>query len=728
MAANPQEDLVNVEVDGVPAKARKGAMIIQVTDAQQAYVPRFCYHDKLPVAANCRMCLVEVEKAPKPLPACATPVVEGMKIFTKSPNAIAAQKATMEFLLINHPLDCPICDQGGECELQDLAMGFGRDVSRFTERKRVVKDKNLGPLVSTDMTRCIHCTRCVRFGQDVAGIQELGTTGRGEATEIGTYIERSVDHELSGNIIDLCPVGALNSKPFRYRGRSWEMTQAALVSPHDGFGSNLYGHLLRGRLMRVVPRPNEAVNETWIADRDRYSYEGIYAEDRLRTPMLREGGAWHEVSWERALEAAARGLKAAAPALGVIASPSASLEELYLAARIARGLGSSSIDHRLRMTDFRDAQGDPACPALGMAVADVESLTGLLVVGSNLRSELPMLAHRVRKAAMRGGARVAFLNPAEYDYLFPVAGQLASAPSRVFQDLLAVLVAAAGAEGMAVSKPIADLAAGLVVGERHRALADALRNGNRRAIWLGALALRHPAWADLRAVAEELAAVTGASLGVLAEGGNAAGAWIAGAVPHRAPGLRVNESPGLDLRAMLERKLPAYLLAGAIEPADDLALAAAAEAALGSADCVVAVTPYVTDELRRLAHVLLPMGTFAETSGTWVSLEGLWQSQAGAARPLGDARPGWKVLRVLGNLLDVAGFDYQSSEQVRDELRALVDSAPPLVPGSSYVPAPPAHVPGGSVADVPMYRTDAVLRRSAPLQASAIGLRPAASL
>jgi NADH-quinone oxidoreductase subunit G len=567
----------------------------------------------------------------------------------------------------------------------------------------------------------------VRFGQDVAGIQELGTTGRGEATEIGTYIERSVDHELSGNIIDLCPVGALNSKPFRYRGRSWEMTQAALVSPHDGFGSNLYGHLLRGRLMRVVPRPNEAVNETWIADRDRYSYEGIYAEDRLRTPMLREGGAWHEVSWERALEAAARGLKAAAPALGVIASPSASLEELYLAVRIARGLGSSSIDHRLRMTDFRDAQGDPAFAALGMAVADVESLTGLLVVGSNLRSELPMLAHRVRKAAMRGGARVAFLNPAEYDYLFPVAGQLASAPSRVFEDLLAVLVAAAGAEGMAVSKPIADLAAGLVVGERHRALADALRNGNRRAIWLGALALRHPAWADLRAVAEELAAVTGASLGVLAEGGNAAGAWIAGAVPHRAPGLRVNESPGLDLRAMLERKLPAYLLAGAIEPADDLALAAAAEAALGSADCVVAVTPYVTDELRRLAHVLLPMGTFAETSGTWVSLEGLWQSQAGAARPLGDARPGWKVLRVLGNLLDVAGFDYQSSEQVRDELRALVDSAPPLVPGSSYVPAPPAHVPGGSVADVPMYRTDAVLRRSAPLQASAIGRRPAAS-
>ena len=727
MAANPQEDLVNVEVDGVPVKARKGAMIIHVTDAQQAYVPRFCYHDKLPVAANCRMCLVEVEKAPKPLPACATPVAEGMKIFTKSPNAIAAQKATMEFLLINHPLDCPICDQGGECELQDLAMGFGRDVSRFSERKRVVKDKNLGPLVSTDMTRCIHCTRCVRFGQDVAGIQELGTTGRGESTEIGTYIERSVDHELSGNIIDLCPVGALNSKPFRYRARSWEMTQAPIVSPHDGFGTNLHAHVLRGRLMRVVPRPNDDVNETWIADRDRYSYEGIYADDRLLAPMLREGGTWHEVSWERALEAAAKGLKAAAPSLGVLASPSSSLEELYLAARLARGVGSSSIDHRLRMTDFRDREGDPATPALGMGLADVDALTGLLVVGSNLRAELPMLAHRLRKAAVRGGARVGFLNPRELEFLFPVAAQLASAPSRVFHDLLGVLVAAAGAEGVAVSKPIADLAANVPVGDSHRALADALRHGNRRAIWLGALALRHPAWADLRAVAEELAQVTGASLGVLAEGGNAAGAWIAGAVPHRLPGLRANDAPGLDLRGMLEQRLRGYLLVGGIEPAEDLSLAAAADAALGAAECVVAVTPYVTDDLRRIAHVLLPMGTFAETSGTWVNLEGRWQSQAGAARPLGEARPGWKILRVLGNLLDLPGFDYQSSEEARDELRARVESAPPRGAKASYVPQSPTHVPGGSVADVPMYRVDAVLRRSAPLQATAIGRRPIVS-
>ena len=404
MAANPQDDLINVEVDGQAVKARKGAMIIHVTDQHGAYVPRFCYHDKLPVAANCRMCLVEVEKAPKPLPACATPVAEGMKIFTKSKVAIGAQKATMEFLLINHPLDCPICDQGGECELQDLALGFGRDIARFNERKRVVKDKNLGPLVSTDMTRCIHCTRCVRFGQDVAGIPELGTTGRGENMEIGTWIERSVDHELSGNIIDLCPVGALNSKPFRFQGRSWEMTQAPLVAPHDGFGSNLFGHVLRGTLKRVVPRPNESINETWIADRDRFSYEGLHAEDRLLKPMLRVEGQWREASWEEALQAAARGLKAAGENLGTLVHPSCTVEEAHLAARVTRSLGSANIDHRLRVRDFRDASADPLHPTLGLPIAEVDALTGVLVVGGNLRAEMPLLAHRLRKDPLEPAA------------------------------------------------------------------------------------------------------------------------------------------------------------------------------------------------------------------------------------------------------------------------------------------------------------------------------------
>src|SRR5438552_7903844 len=405
------DDTVNIEVNGVPLKARKGQMIMQATDPADIYIPRFCYHDKLSVAANCRMCLVEVEKAPKPLPACATPVTEGMKVFTRSPKAVAAQRATMEFLLINHPLDCPICDQGGECELQDLALGYGRDIARFAERKRVVKDKNLGPLVSTDMTRCIHCTRCVRFGEEIQGYPQMGAAGRGEQMEIGTYIEHSVDHELSANIIDLCPVGALNNKPFRYRARAWEMMQSALVSPHDAFGTNLYAHVLRGRLMRMVPRENEDINETWIADRDRFGFEGMYSADRVSEPMVRVDGALKSVDWEVALNAAAEGLQKIAArdadAAGFLAAPAATLEELYLLAKIARGLGCANIDHRLRQLDFRGAESEPCYPHLGLSIAAGEQLAGGLVVGSDLRREMPLLAHRIRKAAMKGGAQVA---------------------------------------------------------------------------------------------------------------------------------------------------------------------------------------------------------------------------------------------------------------------------------------------------------------------------------
>src|SRR6201996_237905 len=381
------EEFVNMEIDGVPVKARKGDMIIRVTDANHAYVPRFCYHEKLTVAANCRMCLVEVEKAPKPLPACATPVTEGMKVFTKSPKAIGAQRATMEFLLINHPLDCPICDQGGECELQDLAVGFGRDLSRFHERKRSVQDENLGPLIATDMTRCIHCTRCIRFTQEIAGYQELGMIGRGENMKVRSYIETTVHHEMSGNVIDLCPVGALVSKPYRFSARAWEMISHPLVSPHDGVGTNTFGHVLRGKLMRVVPRENEAINEIWIADRDRFSYEGVYSHDRLTRPLVKKDGEWVESDWEPALMLAAEGLKDHAAGLGVLANPSSTTEELYLAGRIARGLGSSNIDHRLRQHDLRDQAADPVFPNLGMSIASIDTLSSLLIVGSHLRRE-----------------------------------------------------------------------------------------------------------------------------------------------------------------------------------------------------------------------------------------------------------------------------------------------------------------------------------------------------
>jgi NADH-quinone oxidoreductase subunit G len=651
------------------------------------------------------MCLVEVEKAPKPMPACATPVMDGMIVRTKSPKAIAAQKSVMEFLLINHPLDCPICDQGGECELQDLAVGYGRDISRFHERKRVVKDKNIGPLVSTDMTRCIHCTRCVRFGQDIAGFPELGTTNRGEHNEIGTYVEKSIDHELSGNIIDLCPVGALNSKPFRFHARAWEMTQVPLVSPHDGLGTNTYGHVLRGRLMRVVPRQNEAINECWIADRDRFSYEGIYSNDRLQRPMVRSAdGAWRETDWQSALEAAANGLKdVAAGRLGLLAGASNTLEEYALLAQIASGLGTANIDHRLRQLDFSADAADPALPSLGGAIADVDALHGLLVVGANLRHELPLLAHRVRKAA-KAGAKVWFLNPAQFEYLFPVADQIVAAPVGQLAELNALLSAAGVGT---VGGPTA------TVTGRHKAVVDGLRGAQRKAIWLGALALRHPQYSALRAAARALAAATGAKLGVLAEGGNAAGAHLAGVLPHRAAGGVVREASGLTAGAMLDSALDAYLLWD-FEPGADT-LHGKALQTLRAANFVVAATPWVTDELKSVAHVLLPIGTFAETSGTYVNLDGQWQSFGGAAVPVGEARPGWKVLRVLGNLLGLEGFEQVSSEEVRDALRALVErsAAPVDARSTSIAVNPPGAV---TVVDLPMYQGDAILRRATALQ------------
>ncbi|MBM5812516.1 MAG: NADH-quinone oxidoreductase subunit NuoG, partial [Gammaproteobacteria bacterium] len=452
------DELIHIEVDGRPLCGRRGQMLIQVADEAGIYVPRFCYHEKLSVAANCRMCLVEVEKAPKPLPSCATPIAEGMKVFTRSPRAIAAQKAVLEFLLINHPLDCPICDQGGECELQDLALGFGSAASRFDEGKRAVTDPDLGPLIATDLTRCIHCTRCVRFTTEIAGLPELAALGRGEDLHIGAWLGHSVDHELSGNVIDLCPVGALTSKPFRNRARSWEMTEHALVSPHDPVGSNLYGHVLRGRLLRVVPRPNEAVNETWIADRDRFSYAGVYAADRLPAPLLKSEGQWREVGWETALAAAAERLQVAGRSdtarLGFLGSPAATTEELWLLARIARGLGSANIDTRLRQLDFRDQQHEPAWPGLGLELAEVDQLEALLLVGCRPREEAPILAHRVRKAA-RAGARISVVDTRMQELHFPVHRQLVAPAAALLGELAALLRAAADAAGRPLPPAVA---------------------------------------------------------------------------------------------------------------------------------------------------------------------------------------------------------------------------------------------------------------------------------
>ena len=594
------DDIVNIEVDGKPVEARPGQMLIEVTDEIGAYVPRFCYHEKLSVAANCRMCLVDIEGAPKPIPACAQPITEGMKVYTKSPRAIAAQKATMEFLLINHPLDCPICDQGGECELQDLAMGYGRDVSRYNDGKRVVKDKNIGPLVSTDMTRCIHCTRCVRFGEEIQGNPQLGTTLRGENVEISTFVEQNIDHELSANIIDLCPVGALNNKPYRYSARAWEMMQRPTVAPHDCVGSNIYAHMLRGTVKRVVPRDNEAINETWISDRDRFSYEAIYADDRLRTPRIKQSGEWREIDWEDALEAAANSLRNGEN-LGMLASPSATVEEGYLLKRLADHLGTRNIDHRIERRDFAEQDKDPAYPYLGCSIAELEDQDAIFGIGSHIRAEAPILAHRIRKAALKG-ASVSFASSEKHEYFFDVDHYLSGS------GLVELL------SGKEVERVVEKLAA-----------------AENALVLLGNIANRHKSFSKVRGLAAEIAKKAGAKLGTLSPGANSAGLCQAGVLP---------QGGGAHAGAMLDEALDAVVLLN-IEPDADLLAAEDAVRKLSRQKFVVALTPFLSEALLEAADLLLPIGTFAETSGTYVNVEGTWQSFGG------EARPAWKVLRVL---------------------------------------------------------------------------------
>jgi NADH-quinone oxidoreductase subunit G len=673
------DDVVNIEVDGKPVEARRGQMVIEVTDRIGAYIPRFCYHEKLSVAANCRMCLVEVEKAPKPLPACATPVGEGMKVFTKSPMAIAAQKATMEFLLINHPLDCPICDQGGECELQDLAMGYGRDVSRYNDGKRVVKDKDIGPLVSTDMTRCIHCTRCVRFGEEITGMPQLGTTERGERMQISTYVEQSVDHELSANIIDLCPVGALNNKPYRYSARAWEMVQRPTVSPHDCVGSNMYAHVLRGTVKRIVPRENESINETWLADRDRFSYQAIYSADRLQAPRVKDNGAWRELDWEEALAIAAEQFNTAEGGkTGFIASPSSTVEEGHLLARIAEHLESTNIDHRIERRDFSDQDNDPVFPWLGCDIADIEKQDAIFVIGSNLRQEAPILAHRVRKAAL-AGASVSFASSEVHEYFFNIDSYLSGA------DLVELL------SGRGVKSIVATL-----------------KKADTALVLLGNIAGRHEACASVRALAAGIAKSAGATLGTLSPGANSAGLSLAGVLPG---------DGGLNAGSMLDESLDTVMLLN-VEPDVDLIATGDAITKLGKQDFVVALTPFVSDALLESADLLLPIGTFAETSGTYVNVAGTWQSFGGIANPVGEARPAWKVLRVLGNLIEAPGFDYVTSEDVRDE---LVEQLGEITPDNSYAgKAGTAKLNGEDTPkaeiDLPIYSIDGLVRRATALQ------------
>ena len=703
------DDIVNIEVDGKSVKARRGQMVIEVTDNISAYVPRFCYHGKLSIAANCRMCLVDIEGAPKPIPACAQPINEGMKIFTKSPRAIAAQKATMEFLLINHPLDCPICDQGGECELQDLAMGYGRDISRYNDGKRVVKDKDIGPLVSTDMTRCIHCTRCVRFGEEIQGNPQLGTVGRGEDVKISTYVEQNINHELSANIIDLCPVGALNNKPYRYSARAWEMTQHATVSPHDCAGSNLYAHVLRGTIKRIVPRDNESINETWISDRDRFSYEAIYSSDRLITPRIKDGGVWRDIEWGNALTHTADVLSSAdSKKIGMISSSASTVEESYLLSKLAQHLDTANIDHRVNRRDTSDQDSDPVFESLGTDIAAIEKQDAILVVGSNIRSEAPILAHRIRKAAVNG-AKVSFANAKEYEYFFDVADYVSGLG---LVELLSGIAVAANVKSDAVSV----LCAGVKANDAQSRIANSLKDADDAMVLLGCIAGNHAAYSAVRALAAAIANETGATIGFVTSGPNASGASLAGVLPHREVGGAKREKPGMTVAAMLSNELEALVLVN-VEPDADIHATTDVVAKMAEHRFVVALTPFISEALLESADLLLPIGTFAETSGTYINAAGTWQSFSGVASPVGKSRPCWKVLRVLGNLMDAEKFNHITSEEVLDEFKSAVGSAD----AGGYSMGGQLAKPNGEDSpadeiDTPLYSIDGLVRRANALQ------------
>jgi len=672
--------MLKLEIDGRTLAVEPGETVMDAANRLGIYIPHFCYHRKLSIAANCRMCLVEVEKAPKPLPACATPATDGMKVWTQSPVAKAAQNGVMEFLLINHPLDCPICDQGGECQLQDLAVGYGKGASRYTEDKRVVLHKDIGPLVAAEeMTRCIQCTRCVRFGQEIAGVMELGMINRGEHAEIVAFVGKTVDSELSGNMIDLCPVGALTSKPFRYSARTWELARRKSVSPHDGLGANLVVQVKQNKVMRVLPLENEAINECWLSDKDRYSYEGLNSVERLARPMVREATGWKETDWQSALERVADGLKRAGADFGILASPHATLEELVLAGRLARGQGGSA-DFRLRHTDFSADGKRAGVPWLGLPIAELGALDRVLVVGSFLRKDHPLIAQRLRQAAKRG-AQINILHSADDDLLMPIANRLIVAPSAL---------------------PAA------LAGLRDGPIGASLASGKNVAILLGNFAQQHPQAAQIHAQAQALAEALGARLGVLGEAANSVGGYLAG-LPC-----------GANAREMLATPRKAYLLLGA-EPALDCADPQAAQAALQKADFVVALSSFWHGAADS-AQVMLPIAPFTETAGTFVSTEGRVQSFHGAVHPLGEARPAWKVLRVLGNLLGLEGFDAESSEDLREAClkgAGVADLAARLSNRIDLAPQATAAAPAGGlerIADVPIYFADPLVRRAPSLQ------------
>ncbi len=659
------DDLITLTINGEEIKAKPGTMLIEVADDEGIHIPRFCYHEKLSIAANCRMCLVDVEKAPKPMPACATPVMAGMNVLTRSERAVSAQKSTMEFLLINHPLDCPICDQGGECELQDLSVAHGGSSSNYHEMKRVVADKDIGPLIATEMTRCIQCTRCVRFGEEIAGMRELGATGRGDTMAIGTYIDKSLKSELSGNIIDVCPVGALTAKPSRYKARAWEVNQYPSIASHDSVGSNVNLHVYKGKVIRSIPRENEAINECWISDRDRFSYQGLDAEDRLQEPMMKVDGHWQTITWDVALDHIADHLSHSDPdQIGVLSSARATTEELYLLQKLMRAKGVANIDHRLRQTDFSDQSKAPQFPWLGSTLPELEKNDVFVLVGSDVRREQPMANHRIRKAVLNG-AKVIVINPIKVSFNYSVDHEIVANPA----DLIKALSTIASASGE-LPEQLASLKQDADDQIQANDIIKILQDADNATVILGNLAVEHPAYATLRALASVVATNTDASLGYLAESANTASAWLTGNVPHRVAGGEASGATGLDASDMFMRALKTFVLLD-VDPGFDCDDPQKAEAAMHHAK-VIALTSFASDKLRAYADILLPISTFAETSGTFINAEGIQQTFRAAVKAPESVKPGWKVLRVLGNTMEVDGFDFMSSEDVLKEFNEKV--------------------------------------------------------
>ena len=716
---NNKDNNIKIEVDGNIVEALKGQMLIEVTDKNNVYVPRFCYHKKLSIAANCRMCLVEVENIPKPLPACATPVTEGMKVKTKSVLASSAQKATMEFLLINHPLDCPICDQGGECELQDLAMGFGQDLSRYSEKKRVVKDKNIGPLVSTDMTRCIHCARCVRFGEEITGIPELGTIGRSEFMQIGTFIEKSIDHELSANIIDLCPVGALNNKPYRFGARSWEMKSNLIISPHDCAGSNLNAHVLRGELKRIVPFENEEINETWISDRDRFGFEGIYSEDRLKEPLIKKDGNWISKGWEEVLDLTKDNISNLsnddADSLGVIVSPSSTLEEMFLLSRISNHLGCNNIDSRIGTKVFDDQMDDPNWTGLEFPISDIENSDCILIIGSNIRTEVPIIAHRVRKAFLNG-SDICSINLVDYEFYFDQAIKIKSEIKDITKHLSSLLLAITKESGQSLPSPIAKELQKVSFDDEHRDLAIKLINADKPILLGGQILLRHPDFSNIRRILSLISDFITAKTGYLTEGSNSAGASLTGMLPHKTIGGQKRKTIGLDMQSMISSPRKAYITFG-IDPEHDVASNDFLNDAFEAADLVICFTSYDTPYLRKYADILIPIGTFAETPGSYINVEGVLQSFDAAASLVGDSKQGWRILRVLANMIGIPDSDYDTPSDIRDiflsevgEYKKNVNIIESSLFKLNYIDADYDDL------NIPIYQIDPLVRRGQSLQ------------